>query len=122
MAPGIHGLSNRFLDSPWPKVERGKMALEAVCGRGRVTPDAILSVLEDQTRPPDDRLPDTGIGIAWERILSPAFITSPTYGTRSSSALLISRDKEVQFVERTFGVEEGRVKTEGTRRFQFTIR
>ena len=121
MGPGIHGLSNRFLNSPWPKVERGKAALERVCSNGRIAPEAILDVLEDRLRPPDDLLPDTGVGRDWERILSPVFITSPTYGTRSSSVLLVGRSGEIRFVERTFTPEGDGVRVEGTRRFRFTI-
>ena len=119
--PGIHGLSNRFLDSPWPKVERGKAALERVCSNEFIAPEAILDILEDRLRPSDDLLPDTGVGRDWERILSPVFITSPTYGTRSSSVLLVGRDGETRFVERTFAPEGDAVRVEGTRRFRFTI-
>lgn len=121
VGPGIHGLSNRFLNTPWPKVERGKAALEQVCSNGRIAPEAILDVLEDRLRPPDNLLPDTGVGREWERILSPVFITSPAYGTRSSSVLLVGRDGEIRFVERTFAPEGDGVRVEGTRRFRFTI-
>jgi uncharacterized protein with NRDE domain len=122
LKPGVHGLSNRFLDSPWPKVERGKTALEQVASNRRIDPESILQILEDRSRPPDDLLPDTGVGLEWERMLSPVFITSPTYGTRSSSVLLVGRDGKVQFVERTFIPEGDGVRVRGTRRFQFAIR
>ncbi len=118
VAPGIHGLSNRHLDSPWPKVVEGKRALARACSAGPVSTEAILEVLANQERPSDDRLPDTGIGLEWERLLSPVFITSPAYGTRSSSVLLVGRDGEVCFVERTFTPEGDAA---GTRRFQFKI-
>ena len=52
------------------------------------------------TVPPDDRLPQTGVGIEWERILSPLFIESEIYGTRSSSVLLVGKDGQVRFTER----------------------
>ncbi|WP_373501014.1 NRDE family protein [Desulfococcus sp.] len=122
LKPGIHGLSNRFLDSPWPKVARGKKALERVGSNRRIDPEAVLEILADRVRPPEDLLPDTGVGLEWERILSPVFITSPTYGTRSSSVLLVGRDGKVHFVERTFISEGDAVRVEGTRRFQFAIR
>jgi len=50
----------------------------------------------------DQDLPTTGIGIELERVLSPLFISSPSYGTRSSTVLLIDKDEKVTFVERTF--------------------
>lgn len=122
LKPGIHGLSNRFLDSPWPKVERGKRAMERICSNGRIVPEEILGVLEDRVRPADDLLPDTGIGFEWERILSSVFISSTIYGTRSSSVLLAGTDGKVEFVERTYSPGGDTVRAEGTRRFQFTIR
>ena len=100
--PGIHGLSNRLLDTPWPKVERGKEALATLLKQGKPTPEKMLDLLADRSRPPDQSLPDTGVGLEWERILSPLFIVSPVYGTRSSTVLLVDRSGEVTFAERTF--------------------
>jgi len=117
--PGIHGLSNRFLDSPWPKVERGKVALERVCSNGGVTPEAVLDILADQRRPPEDLLPETGVDPEWERTLSAIFIVSPTYGTRSSSVLFVGNNGEIRFVERTFIPDGDGSRAEGTRWFRF---
>jgi uncharacterized protein with NRDE domain len=116
---GIYGLSNRLLDTPWPKVERGKTALLALLNEKKdPSPEALFALLADRTRPPDDRLPDTGVGIAWERILSPLFIESPVYGTRSSTVLLIDRRGCVTFTERVFnGAADPRMTT----RFVFRI-
>lgn len=99
--PGIHGLSNHLLDTPWPKVVRGKAALGALLEE-KWTPEAVLAILADRSRPADEALPDTGIGLTWERILSPCFIESPVYGTRSSTVLTMDRAGEVTFVERVF--------------------
>jgi uncharacterized protein with NRDE domain len=65
-------------------------------------PEELFQVLEDRTTAPDESLPHTGIGLEWERILSPIFILSPTYGTRSSTLLLIDKNDHVTFIERTF--------------------
>jgi uncharacterized protein with NRDE domain len=59
-------------------------------------------MLRDRTIGDDDQLPDTGIGVEWERILSPIFIMSPTYGTRSSTLILIDQYNHVSFTEKTF--------------------
>ncbi|MFO0592622.1 MAG: NRDE family protein [Polyangiaceae bacterium] len=101
VSPGIHGLSNHLLDTPWPKVERGKRALRDALADEDVDVDRLLAALHDESRPPDADLPDTGVGLALERVLSPMFIRSPGYGTRCTSALLIDREGRVTFVERT---------------------
>jgi uncharacterized protein with NRDE domain len=64
--------------------------------------EELFLILTDHTIAGDERLPDTGVGLEWERILSPIFIVSPTYGTRSSTVLLVDRDDRVTFVEKTF--------------------
>ena len=101
--PGLYGLSNRFLDTPWPKVREGKAALECVVVDNRIIdPQACFDILSDRTLPPVDQLPDTGVGLHWERILSPRFIAIPDYGTRSSTVLLCEKSGRVQMIERTF--------------------
>jgi uncharacterized protein with NRDE domain len=118
-APGIHGLSNHLLDTPWPKVERGKQALERLLvGEQNPSPEALIGILASRSKPPDNWLPDTGVGLEWERILSPLFIESPTYGTRCSTALLVDRQGAVTFVERVF---DGGSESRWTSRFDFRI-
>jgi len=107
---GVHGLSNHLLNTPWPKVMRGKTSLAEIISRGGPMPEAVFDVLSDRTVPGDAELPDTGVGIDWERVLSPAFIVSPTYGTRSSSVVLIDWDGKLRFIERHFEPRSDRVK------------
>ncbi len=103
LTAGIHGLSNHLLDTPWPKVSRGKAGLARMLqAAGEPQPEQLLELLRDTTRPADDELPDTGVGLDRERILSPLFIASETYGTRSSSVILVSAAGEVIFGERTY--------------------
>lgn len=103
LSPGFHGLSNHLINTPWPKVVRGKEALrELVIRREDITTEAIFSLLKDRTQPNDSELPDTGVGKESERMLAPIFIKSPTYGTRCSTALIITRDGEVNICERTY--------------------
>ena len=116
---GVYGLSNRLFDAPWPKVVAGKRALsEALALEGDALMFALLEILASRERPPDDELPDTGVGIELERVLSSAFITSPTYGTRASYVVLFDRDGEVTFVEQTF--ERGEPAGEPLR-FEFHV-
>jgi uncharacterized protein with NRDE domain len=105
LTPGIHGLSNGPLDDPWPKTVRSKGHLAALVAGGVPEPRAMLELLRDRERAPDESLPSTGVPIEWERILSSPFVESPGYGTRSSTALVVTLSG-VRFIERTF--EEGR--------------
>lgn len=116
LSAGIYGLSNRFLDTPWPKVERARAGFAAALSESRVDPEALFRVLADRRRPPDEKLPDTGVGLEYERMLSPPFIVSPDYGTRSSSVATIRRDGTGEFRERTFVPENGDVRVAETRR------
>ncbi len=62
--PGLYGLSNHLLDTPWPKVENGKAGLKKLLtGKNQIDTEDIFSLLSDRTFAPDDRLPDTGIGV-----------------------------------------------------------
>jgi uncharacterized protein with NRDE domain len=120
LATGVYGLSNALLDTPWPKVERGKAGLAAaLAGGGDIDPEALFRVLWDAEPAPDGRLPDTGVGLERERMLSSPFIRSPEYGTRASTVLVVGRDGRVSFVERT--VVPGRDGwTESAHEFELT--
>ena len=112
LSPGIYGLSNSLLNTPWPKVAKGKRAMERVLSAGKGQPhEALFHVLLDRSIPGDKRLPDTGVGLEWERILSPIFIMSPTYGTRSSTVLSIDHTNRVTFIERTFDSDPNHATT-----------
>lgn len=101
LGPGIYGVSNALLDTPWPKVERGKAALREALAAREIDPEALFRILADGEPAPDALLPDTGVGAERERMLSSPFISSPEYGTRASTVLLVRRDGHATFVERT---------------------
>jgi uncharacterized protein with NRDE domain len=103
ITPGLYGISNHLLDTPWPKVVRCRQKLAAYLARAEgLETEALFALLADEFHAADDELPDTGVGLEWERILSAPFISSPGYGTRSSTVLFIDRRGRVSFVERTF--------------------
>ena len=109
--PGTFGLSNHLLDTPWPKVVRGKARLSRwIETHDAPDPEGIFAILADRERPADHRLPDTGVGMETERMLSPLFIESPGYGTRSSTVILWGQNGRVDVWERTFAVDGGRSK------------
>jgi uncharacterized protein with NRDE domain len=117
IAPGVHGLSNHLLDTPWPKVARGKERLSALMKADEAAlVRGLFGALADSTVAPDAELPDTGVGLPRERELSCAFVAGERYGTRASTVLLVSRKDEVVCVERRFGAA-GAPQGEAEQRF-----
>ncbi len=102
LSPGFYGLSNHLLDSPWPKVLRGKELLRPhMVARDCIDPIPLLELLTDSHRPPDEQLPETGVGLAWEQLLGTIFIDAAGYGTRSSAVVTVTEDGAVEFTEKT---------------------
>jgi uncharacterized protein with NRDE domain len=101
LAPGIYGLSNALLDTPWPKVGSGKTALSAAIA---ALPDEapLQRLLKDDTIHPDAALPATGVPLEWERLLSAAFICGPGYGTRCSTVVKVGSGRTATFDEQTW--------------------
>lgn len=107
VSAGTHGLSNHLLNTPWPKVTKGKHNLKTyVMGLEKVEVDALFTLLADEAIAEDANLPETGVGLDLERKLSPLFIKTPDYGTRSSSVLLVDNDNHFTFAERTYELGE----------------
>ncbi len=99
---GIYGLSNHLLDTPWPKISRGKEIFKSIIKHSKeIEIDMLFNMLRDDIRAKDSELPNTGVGTEWERILSPIFIKSPNYGTRASTVLLVENSGKVIFVEKS---------------------
>ncbi|WAS92518.1 NRDE family protein [Nannocystis punicea] len=92
LGPGVYGISNAALDTPWPKVVRGKSGLSRLLTGAEIEPEAIMAMLADATPATDAELPDTGVGLELERALSPLCIAMPGYGTRVSTAMLVASD------------------------------
>jgi uncharacterized protein with NRDE domain len=103
ITPGTHGLSNATLDTPWPKVVKGKQMLQNyVSNHKEMDANELFRITSNSEQANDEDLPNTGVGIELERILSSLFITSHEYGTRSSTVLLIDKENNVSFQERTY--------------------
>jgi uncharacterized protein with NRDE domain len=101
LEPGIYGLSNHLLDTPWPKVQNAKSRLsEALADLS--DPTTVLALLRDERPAPDDLLPRTGVSLQWERLVSSAFVRAPDYGTRCSTLLRIDQHRHAWFDEWTW--------------------
>ncbi|MBL7863900.1 MAG: NRDE family protein [Cyclobacteriaceae bacterium] len=118
LSPGVHGLSNHLLDTPWPKVERGKKLFSSIVQSSLIAPMELFEFLYDDKQAPDNQLPDTGVGLQRERALSAMFIKSPDYGSRSSTVLLVDKRGRVIFSERVYDLKTFEFTT---RVFEFEI-
>ena len=96
LEPGVYGLSNHLLDTPWPKVVKAKDRFQAALAR---LPDfgPCFDLLADPAVAPDAELPDTGVPLDWERRLSAVFIQGIDYGTRAST--VVARDGRGLFLK-----------------------
>jgi len=119
VSDGIHGLSNSLLDTPWPKVEQGKKKFEAIIASPQVQAQPLFSMLFNEQLAEDSQLPDTGVGLERERMLSAIFIKSPNYGTRCSTVVLIDQKDNVIFSERVYDLNTFAYTTKA---FTFTIK
>ena len=112
LGPGLHGLSNAELDTPWPKLQKLKQRMAgAFEGRAAESLDALVNelfaALSDRTLAADADLPHTGVSLEWERALSAIFIRSADgrYGTRCSTLVITERLQErrvTHVLERSF--------------------
>lgn len=111
LSPGIYGLSNHLLDTPWPKVETSKISFKSALNKKEMNEEELFSVLSDTSIPSDDSLPDTGLSPEIERAVSPVFVETPLYGTRSSTVILWNKNDEIKFIERTLNNSDKKWKT-----------
>ena len=118
VAPGVHGLSNHLLDTPWPKVEKAKTQLASQLDKPFAA-DAAFELLSDTRRAPSADLPSTGVSLELEERLSAIRILAASgYGTRCSTALCFGKDGRVEFHERSYR-EDG--SASGTVSYRLTL-
>lgn len=90
ITPGVHALSNANLNTPWPKVQFAQNAVQKLLAKkDSIQESSLFKILFNDKPYPLETLPNTGIGNELEKLLSPVFICSPEYGTRSSSVLFV---------------------------------
>lgn len=116
LGTGVHGLSNAALDTPWPKTVGLKAALAQALSTAADTSDLtarLFSALADPAPAADADLPDTGVGLAREQLLSPRFVRMPdpaqpglaAYGTRCATVLVCEAGAGLQVTERSITAE-----------------
>jgi uncharacterized protein with NRDE domain len=118
LQPGVYGVSNAFLDTPWPKVTRSVTAFSCQIAQ-RVSTDNLLKLMADREVAGELELPSTGIPRDWERALSAIQIRANGYGTRATTIVTVRRDGLVSFVERSFDPCDP--DSSSDRRYEFMI-
>jgi len=121
LSSGAYGLSNHLLDTPWPKVVKSKEAFISAVSKRKISEQELFGILSDNREAPEDQLPDTGLSRELEKAVSPVFIKSENYGTRSSTVILVNSVNEVLFVERSLDAGSGKW-VESRFSFQLDIR
>ncbi|MCU0450527.1 MAG: NRDE family protein [Bernardetiaceae bacterium] len=117
LAPGLYGLSNHLLDTPWYKVETAKARLHQQLAAPELTAETLLDLLHLPQPPPDEQVQRTGLPLAKERMLAPLFIASPDYGTCSTTSLLIDHQGRVCLAERNHNP----LRPAATQQFKFNL-
>ena len=114
---GIHGLSNAFLNTPWPKVDRIKEDLSEAISKDHLDEKTLFAILENKVQADESELPNTGLELNLEKSISSIFIELEAYGTRHETVILIDRHGVVQFIEKFRG-DDGNWEIS---RFEFQI-
>ncbi|HEX5162617.1 MAG TPA: NRDE family protein [Steroidobacteraceae bacterium] len=107
LEPGIYGLSNEFLDTPWPKLVRVRARFEAALAAPgsadrRALAGELFDMLADRETVAPESLPPSELSPDWARKLSAPFVLDPGYGTRCSTVLTLSGDDVLDISERRF--------------------
>jgi uncharacterized protein with NRDE domain len=118
LEPGIYGLSNHWLDTPWPKLTRTRARFAALLRDGPLGVEELFALLGDRTTVGDADLPHTGLPGDWERAVSAPFVVHEQYGTRCSTVVLVTHDGRTVVQERRF---DARGVQSGASRFEFTV-
>ncbi|MDP4680943.1 MAG: NRDE family protein [Cyclobacteriaceae bacterium] len=112
LQPGTYGLSNGFFQENWPKIKKGKEALETLVKSNQVDDQSLFDILKDTVVADDNLLPKTGIPLDWERALSPLFIATEKYGTRCSTLIHLDYTGKGKLTEKTYpisGIQEEQI-------------
>jgi uncharacterized protein with NRDE domain len=117
--PGIHGISNALMNTPWPKVEKAKQEFRNLMKSGSLHEEHLFRLLANSDTYPSDQLPETGLSSELEKAVSAIFIRTQNYGSRCSTVVRIKENGDVRFTERVF--KPGATSIEEENSFEFTL-
>ncbi|MDX1515407.1 MAG: NRDE family protein [Woeseiaceae bacterium] len=118
LSPGIYGVANATLDTPWPKVERSKARLQSLLDAGRLNETSLLRLLADREKARAHEVESGDLPFTKAHALTAPFIVLPDYGTRSSSVVIRDRDGRTRFTEQRFAPDGTAI---GRSDFQFRV-
>lgn len=98
LAPGVHALANEPVDSPCPRADRLRLALQAAIAL-RAAPETLLDLLTAEDSPA-------------------LFLRGDVYGTRCSTLLAVAADGSAHMIERRY---EAGGRPGGTTALKFSI-
>ena len=101
LAPGTYGLCNHLLETPWPKLVAARTLLASLL-KQNASAEALIGMMHDNSQAKEELLPDTGIGLAREKLLSSRFIASDSYGTRNTSVIQLDKTGTLHWTEQNY--------------------
>jgi uncharacterized protein with NRDE domain len=101
LPPGVYGLSNASLDTPWPKTTWLAASMRSALVRDPFDAQALFTALDDRTLPPLAQVPPSDLPAERARQLAACCIVTDDYGTRCSTVLTVSHEGQPSMVERT---------------------
>tara|TARA_R100001143_G_scaffold58746_1_gene56828 strand:- start:39468 stop:40256 length:789 start_codon:yes stop_codon:yes gene_type:complete len=118
--PGLYGISNASLNTPWPKTNSALENFSTVLNNGQPDSNEIFDLLSDTNRYPKEMLPKTGLSPEMEKAVSSVFILTEDYGTRSSALLFFDKSGNVKFTEKTYS--PGTTEVTNTEEFHLNLK
>ncbi len=117
LANGVYVVSNGLMSEDWEKTKhlRKRFTQEflSMLQQSTITESdlqySVWDILEDERKIIPDLLPDTGISVEMEELLSSTFIQSPIYGTRCSNFLRMTSEHWQWLEKSQQGEQQGRV-------------
>lgn len=115
LANGVYVLSNGLMSDNWAKTnhlrKRFTQELLPIIQQKNNIDDDILNhsfeILQDTRQPPIEQLPNTGVSLVWEQLLSSTFVKGENYGTRCSNVLMMTDDKLIWYEKQQHGENIG---------------
>lgn len=111
LTAGFHSLCNGALDDVWPKMAQGQAQLANAIQNQSLNIDKLFELMTNSEQAQTEHLPNTGIPLNWEQLLSSIFIVSPEYGTRTTNIITQDNEGNICVYDRSYN-EQGKCTQE----------
>jgi len=106
LTPGFHSLCNGALDDIWPKMALGQEKLAAAITDNSLGIEQLFTLMKSNQQAQIEHLPQTGLPLNWEQLLSSIFIMSPEYGTRTTNIITLDNEGKIAVYDQSYN-EQG---------------